>query len=53
MTEWDEFRRLKSKDYIAYMKAPVLVDARRIYDPLQFQELKFASIGFGSEYYTS
>jgi UDPglucose 6-dehydrogenase len=49
MTEWDEFRRLKSKDYIAYMKAPVLVDARRIYDPLEFQELKFAGIGFGSE----
>ena|SRR5437016_378565 len=30
MTEWDEFRRLKAKDYIAQMRNPVLVDVRRI-----------------------
>ena len=34
MTEWDEFRRLKAKDYLAQMRNPVLVDARRIYNPL-------------------
>ena len=49
MTEWDEFRRLKAKDYIAQMRKPVLVDARRIYNPAEFRELKFAGIGFGSE----
>ena len=48
MTEWDEFRRLKAKDYIAQMRKPVLVDARRIYNPAEFRELKFAGIGFGS-----
>jgi UDPglucose 6-dehydrogenase len=48
MTEWDEFRRLKAKDYIAQMRQPILVDARRIYDPAEFSELKFAGIGFGS-----
>jgi UDPglucose 6-dehydrogenase len=48
MTEWDQFRRLKAKDYIAQMRKPVLVDARRIYDPADFSELKFAGIGFGS-----
>ena len=48
MTEWDEFRRLKAKDYIAQMPNPVLVDARRIYNPLEFRELKFAGVGFGS-----
>jgi UDPglucose 6-dehydrogenase len=49
MTEWDEFRRLKAKDYIAQMRKPVLVDARRIYNPAEFRELKFAGIGFGSQ----
>jgi UDPglucose 6-dehydrogenase len=49
MTEWDEFRRLKAKDYTARMRLPILVDARRIYDPAEFSDLKFAGIGFGSE----
>jgi UDPglucose 6-dehydrogenase len=49
MTECDEFRKLKAKDYIAQMRLPVLVDARRIYGPAEFSELKFAGIGFGSE----
>ena len=49
MTEWDQIRKLKAKDYIAYMRAPVLVDARRVYDPSEFTELKFAGIGLGSE----
>ncbi len=47
MTEWDEFRRIKAKDYIAQMRAPILVDARRIYNPSEFKELKFAAIGLG------
>src|SRR5216683_5362115 len=49
MTEWDEFRRLKAKEYIAQMRKPVLVDARRIYNPSEFAELKFAGIGFGQD----
>ena len=49
LTEWDEFRRLKAKDYIAQMRAPILVDARRIYDPAEFSELKFAGVGLGTE----
>jgi UDPglucose 6-dehydrogenase len=48
MTEWDEFRRLKPKDYISQMRVPILVDARRIYNPVGFSELKFAGTGFGS-----
>ncbi len=47
MTEWDEFRRLKAKEYIAQMRNPAIVDARRIYNPVEFRELKFAGIGFG------
>jgi UDPglucose 6-dehydrogenase len=49
MTEWDEFRRLKVKDYTAQMRLPILVDARRIYNPAEFGDLKFAGIGLGSE----
>ncbi len=49
MTEWDEFRTLKARDYIAHLRTPVLVDARRIYNPAEFDELKFAGIGLGSE----
>ncbi len=48
MTEWDQFRELKAKDYAAYMRTPVLVDARRVYNPSEFSELKFAGIGLGS-----
>jgi hypothetical protein len=48
MTEWDELRKLKAKDYIAQMRQPILVDARRIYKPAEFKELKFAAIGLGS-----
>jgi UDPglucose 6-dehydrogenase len=47
LTEWDEFRQLKAKDYISQMRVPIVVDARRIYNPAEFAELKFAGIGFG------
>ena len=48
MTEWDEIRRLKAKDFQAYMKTPNLVDARRIYNPEEFSGLNYVSIGRGS-----
>ena len=47
MTEWDEFRRLKEKDFMAQMKLPNLVDARKIYDPTSFKDSNFAAIGLG------
>ena len=47
MTEWDEFRRLKEKDFMAQMKLPNLVDARKIYDPTSFKGSNFAAIGLG------
>jgi UDPglucose 6-dehydrogenase len=49
MTEWDDFRKLRAKDYISHMRTPIVVDARRIYRPSEFRELKFAGIGLGSE----
>lgn len=47
MTEWEEFRRLKEKDYVAHMKVPNLVDARKIYNPSSFKESNFTAIGLG------
>ena len=47
MTEWDEIRRLRAKDFQAYMKTPNLVDARRIYNPEEFSGLNYVSIGRG------
>ena len=48
MTEWDEFRRLKAKDYLAYMREPNVVDARRIYNPDEYDQLNLVGIGLGS-----
>ena len=47
MTEWDEFRRLTAKDYIAHMKSPNLVDARRLYRPDELNGVNYVAIGLG------
>ncbi|HVH15544.1 MAG TPA: UDP-glucose/GDP-mannose dehydrogenase family protein [Candidatus Angelobacter sp.] len=47
MTEWDEFKKLKAKDYLAYMSEPNVIDARRIYRPEQYRELNLLGIGLG------
>ncbi len=47
MTEWDEFRKLKAKDYLAHMRTPNLVDARRLYQPEDYRELNLVGIGLG------
>ncbi len=47
MTEWDQFRKLKAKDFQAYMKTPNIVDARRIYDPAMFSDVNYVAIGVG------
>ncbi len=47
MTEWDEFRNLKSKEYAQHMRAPNLVDARRLYRPEELVGLNFRAIGLG------
>lgn len=48
-TEWSEFNKLTSIDYIQQMKNSFLIDGRRIYDPKKFKNLdKFFAIGLGS-----
>ncbi len=48
LTEWDEFKKLKPEDFIRLMKNPIVVDARRIYNPNEFkQKVKYVGIGLG------
>jgi UDPglucose 6-dehydrogenase len=48
LTEWDIFRKLKSKKFIKLMKTPNVIDARRILDHKNFVDVNFKAIGLGS-----
>jgi UDPglucose 6-dehydrogenase len=46
VTEWEEFRRLTTDDFVSLMGTPVVVDGRRIYDPRSFaKEARYRAIG--------
>jgi UDPglucose 6-dehydrogenase len=48
-TEWEEFRKLKTEDFVRNMKTPILIDGRRLYDPVRFsKQLCYMAIGLGS-----
>jgi UDPglucose 6-dehydrogenase len=48
VTEWEEFKKLTPEDFISYMKTPILVDGRRIYNAKLFGEkMRFRAIGLG------
>lgn len=48
VTEWEEFKNLKPKDFIENMKSPFLIDGRRLYDWRDFHgKMKFRAIGLG------
>ncbi len=47
MTEWDEFRKLKPSDFNSNMKAPNIVDARRIMKRDDFDGFNYLAIGLG------
>jgi len=49
MTEWSQFGKLQPKDYLAHMRTPNLVDARRLYNPDEYGALNFAAVGFGAQ----
>ncbi len=48
MTEWDQFKKLRPKDYTGMMRVPNIVDARKLYNPADFKDLNFLAIGLGS-----
>ena len=47
MTEWNEFRQLDLEKIKKYMKKPVLLDGRNIYDPQKIREIGFIYSGVG------
>jgi UDPglucose 6-dehydrogenase len=48
VTEWEEFKKLTPLDFRKRMKRPVVIDARRIYDPaLYAQDLTYIAVGLG------
>jgi UDPglucose 6-dehydrogenase len=49
MTAWADFKKLKPEDFVKLMRTPVLIDARRIYDPLKYQlrTLDYTALGRG------
>jgi UDPglucose 6-dehydrogenase len=54
VTEWAEFTNLKPEDFIKYMKHPVLIDGRRLYDCEVFgKKLVYKAIGLGKGNCTS
>jgi UDP-glucose 6-dehydrogenase len=48
MTEWDEVKKLRPKDFKAYMRTANLVDARRIHKPNDFDEMTYVGVGLGN-----
>jgi UDP-glucose 6-dehydrogenase len=49
-TAWDEFRRLRPRDFKTLMASPVVVDGRRLYDTDRYRSegVRMATIGTGS-----
>lgn len=49
LTGWAEFKRLKPDDFVRLMRTPILIDARRIYDPKKydFPPLDYTAVGRG------
>jgi UDPglucose 6-dehydrogenase len=48
LTEWDEFKKLKPDAFVKFMKEPVIIDGRRIFNPKIFTDKsRFKAIGLG------
>ncbi|MEI7827145.1 MAG: nucleotide sugar dehydrogenase, partial [Euryarchaeota archaeon] len=50
VTEWEQFKALTPDDFIEHMAQPVVVDARRIFDPRQFRDsLRYYAVGLSGD----
>jgi len=49
VTEWDEFKKIQPEDFKKYMRKPMVVDGRRVYDPKVFRKhnIEYHAIGLG------
>ncbi len=50
VTEWNEFKQLDLEKLRSLLKAPVIFDARNIYDPNMMKEMGFTYRGIGRGY---
>jgi UDPglucose 6-dehydrogenase len=51
VTEWEEFKALTPDDFIKHMAEPIVVDARRIFNPQEFRHrLRYKAVGLGDEW---
>jgi len=49
VTEWEEFKKLKPEDFKTFMRTPVVIDGRRIFDPALFPKtMIFGAVGLGA-----
>lgn len=51
LTDWDEYKKLKPKDFKAYMKNPFVFDARRIFNPQKMNSIEYLAIGYKAQNY--
>lgn len=49
-TKWSEFKKLKPEDFRKYMKRPIILDGRGLYDPKEFESKDIHYIRIGSFY---
>jgi len=52
-TEWPEYRKIRARDLSKLMRNPAILDCRRLYDPEEFRDVRFAAIGLGLDLWTS
>jgi UDPglucose 6-dehydrogenase len=46
LTDWEDYKKMKPKDFINYMRRACIVDARRIFDPSEFgDKTEYFAIG--------
>lgn len=49
LTDWDEYRSLEPEQFVKNMKAPIVIDARRVFDHARFvNKIRFAAVGLGN-----
>jgi UDPglucose 6-dehydrogenase/GDP-mannose 6-dehydrogenase len=49
VTAWDEFKKIKPKEFIKLMKRPVIIDGRRLYDREEVESYEIIYTGIGMD----
>ena len=48
LTEWDSYREIEPEIFLKFMKNPIIIDARRIFDINKFRnKVDFTALGHG------